>query len=159
MNLYGKGSKIRTAYLLPRAAEHIRIYLKAFHEPSPNPETYLFYSRVDGKYVRLTESVLEKRIKVYAADARKKCPEVPVDAHAYQFCRAKAPIGWKMVNIIQIGFLISHASLDTIMRYLDIITDDKRKAPATPEGKKEKKVTPKWKNSSGSLSDFCGLKP
>lgn len=90
MNLYGKGSKIRTAYLLPRAAEHIRIYLKAFHEPSPNPETYLFYSRVDGKYVRLTEPVLEKRIKVYAADARKKCPEVPVDAHAYQFCHAKA---------------------------------------------------------------------
>lgn len=75
------------------------------------------------------------------------------------FAMPRPPIGWKMVNIIQIGFLISHASLDTIMRYLDIITDDKRKAPATPEGKKEKKVTPKWKNSSGSLSDFCGLKP
>lgn len=45
VNLYGKGSKIRTAYLLPRAVEHIRIYLKAFHEAAPDPEAYLFYSR------------------------------------------------------------------------------------------------------------------
>ena len=36
------------------------------------------------------------------------------------------------------------------MRYLDITTDDKRKALATLEGEKEKNVTKKWKDSSGS---------
>lgn len=71
VNLHGKGGKIRTAYLLPRAVEHIRIYLKAFHEPEANPEVYLFYSRVGGKYVKLTEPALDKRIKMYAADAHK----------------------------------------------------------------------------------------
>lgn len=35
---------LRTAYPLPRAVEHIRIYLKAFHEPAPDLEVYLFYS-------------------------------------------------------------------------------------------------------------------
>lgn len=44
------------------------------------------------------------------------------------------------------------------MRYLDITTDDKRKALATLENEKEKNVTKKWKDSSGSLADFCGLK-
>ena len=85
VNLHGKGGKIRTAYLLPRAVEHIRIYLKAFHEPEANPEVYLFYSRVGGKYVKLTEPALDKRIKMYAADAHKKCPEVPLNTHAHQF--------------------------------------------------------------------------
>jgi integrase len=41
VNLYGKGNKIRTAYLLPRAVEHIRSYMKAFHEPESDPEMYL----------------------------------------------------------------------------------------------------------------------
>ena len=45
------------------------------------------------------------------------------------------------MNIIQISFLLGHASLDTTMRYLDITTDDKRKALATLEGEKEKNVT------------------
>ena len=62
------------------------------------------------------------------------------------------------MNIIQISFLLGHASLDTTMRYLDITADDKRKALATLEGEKEKNVTKKWKDSSGSLAGFCGLK-
>lgn len=159
VNLHGKGNKIRTAYLLPRAVEHIQIYLKAFHESAPNPEAYLFYSRVGGKYVKLTEPALDKRIKIYAADAHKECPEVPLDTHAHQFRHAKAT-HWLEdgMNIIQISFLLGHASLDTTMRYLDITTEDKRKALATLEGEEEKNVTKKWKDSSGSLVDFCGLK-
>ena len=31
------------------------------------------------------------------------------------------------MNIIQISFLLGHASLDTTMRYLDITTDDAKK--------------------------------
>ncbi len=92
-------------------------------------------------------------------DAHKRCPEVPLDTHAHQFRHAKAT-HWLEdgMNIIQISFLLGHASLDTTMRYLDITTDDKRQALATLEGEKEKNVTKKWKDSSGSLADFCGLK-
>ena len=159
VNLYGKGNKIRTAYLLPRAVEHIRIYMKGFHEPEPDPEMYLFYSRAGGKYVKLTEPAIDRRIKIYAADAHKRCPEVLLDTHAHQFRHAKATHWLKDgMNIIQISFLLGHASLDTTMRYLDITTDDKRQALATLEGEKEKNVTKKWKDSSGSLADFCGLK-
>lgn len=109
--------------------------------------------------MKLTEPALDKRIKIYAADAHKRCPEVPLDTHAHQFRHAKAT-HWLEdgMNIIQISFLLGHASLDTTMRYLDITTDDKRKALATLENEKEKNVTKKWKDSNGSLADFCGLK-
>ena len=119
---------------------------------------YLFYSRVGGKYVKLTEPALDKRIKMYAADAHKKCPEVPLNTHAHQFRHAKAT-HWLEdgMNIIQISFLLGHASLDTTMRYLDITTDDKRKALATLEGEKEKNVTKKWKDGNGSLADYGGI--
>ena len=115
MNLHGKDNKIRTAYFLPRAVEHIQIYLEAFHKPAPDPEAYLFYSRVGGKHVKLTEPALDKRIKIYAADAHKECPEVPPDTHAHQFRRTKAT-HWleDRMNIIQSSFLFGHASLDSM---------------------------------------------
>ena len=112
----------------------IRIYMKAFNEPESDPEMYLFYSRVGGKYVKLTEPAIDKRIKIYAADAHKRCLEVPLATHAHQFRHAKAT-HWLEdgMNIIQIRFLLGHASLNTTMRYLDITTDYKRQALATLE--------------------------
>ncbi len=83
--LIGKREKIRTAYLLPKVASYIRVYLKSFHGDPPNPEAYLFYSRVGGMNERLSEAALAKRIKICAAAAHEKCPDVPLDAHAHQF--------------------------------------------------------------------------
>jgi site-specific recombinase XerD len=63
INLFGKGEKMRTSYLLPRAVAHIKVYLKEFHGSNPDPDSYLFYSRVGGIYAKLTEPALDKRKK------------------------------------------------------------------------------------------------
>lgn len=159
ITLYGKGEKIRTSYLLPRAVAHIRIYLKEFHGAEPDPEAYLFYSRVGGKYVKLTEPALDKRLKIYAKKAHEKCCDVPINTHAHQFRHAKAS-HWLEdgLNIVQISFLLGHCNLETTMRYLDITTEDKINAIATLENEKEKSVSKKWKSDDGTLADFCGLK-
>ncbi len=159
INLYGKGEKIRTAYLLPRAAAHIQIYLKEFHGENPDPDAYLFYSRVGGKYAKLTEPALDKRIKIHVNTAHEKCPDVPLDTHAHQFRHAKAS-HWLEdgLNVVQISFLLGHERLETTMKYLDVTTEDKVNAMATMESEKEKNVDKKWKNADGSLIDFCGLK-
>lgn len=159
INLCGKGGKMRTAYLLPRAVAHIRIYLKEFHGESPDPDAFLFYSRVGGKNTKLTETALDKRIKLYARAAHEKCSDVPLNTHAHQFRHAKAS-HWLEdgLNVVQISFLLGHEQLSTTMRYLDITTEDKINALATLESEKEKNTNRKWKKHDGSLSDFCGLK-
>ena len=156
--LYGKGEKIRTSYLLPRAVAHIKIYLKEFHGTEPDPEAYLFYSRVGGKHTKLTEPALDKRLKIYAKKAHEKCRDVPVNIHAHQFRHAKAS-HWLEdgLNVVQISFLLGHGNLETTMRYLDITTEDKINAMATLENEKEKSVSKKWKSNEGTLADFCGL--
>jgi len=159
INLYGKGEKMRTAYLLPRAVAHIRVYLTEFHGSSPEPDAYLFYSRVGGMYTKLTEPALDKRIKIYAKIAHDKCQDVPLNAHAHQFRHAKAS-HWieDGLNVVQVSFLLGHEHLETTMKYLDITTEDKVNALATLENEREKSASKKWKNSDGTLSDFCGLK-
>lgn len=106
VNLIGKRDKIRTAYLLPKVVAYINAYLDAFHDGSPDPEAYLFYSRVGGKYTKLSEPALAKRIKICAETAHESCPEVPLDAHAHQFRHAKAS-HWLEdgINVVQVSFL------------------------------------------------------
>ena len=79
INLHGKGDKIRTSYLLPRAVAHLKVYLKEFHGDAPKPDDYLFYSRVGSNKGKLTEAALDKRIKKYAKKAHEKCPNVPCE--------------------------------------------------------------------------------
>ena len=159
VNLYGKGEKLRTSYLLPRAVALLRQYMKEVHGNSPDRERLLFYSRVGGNYKKLTEAAKDKRIKKLAFIAHQKCNDVPLNAHAHLFRHAKAS-HWieDGLSIVEVQFLLGHEQIETTMKYLDITTAEKIKALATLENEKEQKVGKKWKSKEASLTAFCGLK-
>lgn len=157
--IIGKGSKIRTLYLLPKAVAHLKRYLLEFHGQTPDPEAYVFYSRNTGIHGKMTQPAISKMLKKYAETAHVVCGDVPLGLHAHQFRHAKAS-HWLEdgMNIVQISFLLGHEQLQTTMVYLDITAEEKAKALATLEDEKDKKVSPKWKNPDGSLVDFCGIR-
>lgn len=156
--IIGKGSKIRTLYLLPKVVAHLKQYQKEFHGESPEPEAFVFYSRNTGIYGKMTQPAIDKMLKKYAKTAHEICQDVPLNLHAHQFRHAKAS-HWLEdgMNILQISFLLGHEQLQTTMIYLDITADDEVRALATLEDENDKKVSPKWKKPDGSLVDFCGV--
>ena len=159
ITIIGKGQKTRTLYLLPKAVAHLKKYMSEAHGVSADPEAYLFYSRVGGKFEKLTPPAIDKRLKIYAKIAHEGCNDVPLTLHSHQFRHAKAS-HWieDGLNVLQVSFLLGHAQLETTMIYLDISIEEKAKAMATLESEVDKKVDKKWKDSNGSLSSFCGLK-
>jgi len=159
VTIVGKGSKIRTLYLLPKAVAHLKKYLKEFHGNTPNPEAYVFYSRNAGSYEKMSQTAVNKQLKKHARAAHKMCDEVPMDIHAHQLRHAKAS-HWLEdgINIVQISFLLGHEQLQTTMVYLDITIEQELKALATLEDENDKKVSKKWKNVKGGLAEFCGVK-
>lgn len=154
----GKGQKIRTLYLLPRAVSHLKRYILDYHGNSPDPDAYLFYSRNNGPHGKLTAAAVDKMLKKHAVKAHEKCDEVPINLHAHQFRHAKAS-HWLEdgMNIVQISYLLGHAQIQTTMVYLDITTEDEAKALATLENEADKNVSRKWNGKTGSLREFCGL--
>lgn len=158
VTVIGKNDKIRTLYLLPKAVQHLKWYLQECYGDRPNPEDYVFCSRIGGG--KLTQPAISKRLKGYATIAHKNCPDVPLDLHAHQIRHAKAS-HWLEdgMNIVQISFLLGHAQLETTMVYLDITTEEEVRALATLEDENEKQTTKKWKPSSKNLSAFCGVRP
>lgn len=91
INLYGKGQKIRTAYLLPRAVALLKAYIKEVYGHSEGVDSLLFPSRVNG-HEKMTEAALDKRVKIYAAKANSECADVPLKTHAHLFRHAKASL-------------------------------------------------------------------
>lgn len=158
LTIIGKGKKTRTLYLLPRAVSHVKKYIREVYGNGTDPDAYLFYSRVGGIYSKMTEPAMDKRLKMYAQEANAQCSDVPLKIHAHQFRHAKAS-HWieDGLNVLQVSFLLGHAQLETTMVYLDITIEEKAKALATLESENVKTVSKKWKNTNGSLIDFCGL--
>lgn len=158
VTITGKGNKIRTLYLLPKAVAHINQYLSEFHPDSPNPDSYVFYSRNKGYLGKMSQTALAKQLKKYAVMAHGICSEVPLGLHAHQIRHAKAS-HWLEdgMNIVQISFLLGHSNVQTTMTYLDITTEQEEKALATLEDENEKKMDKKWKNNMGTLASLCGL--
>lgn len=159
VSIIGKGQKRRTLYLVPKVVAHLEKYIEEYHGKAPVPDAYLFYSRNVGTSGKMTQAAIDKMLKKHAKAAHLLCDEVPPGLHAHQFRHAKAS-HWleEGMNIVQISFLLGHEQLETTMIYLDVTTEDERKALATLEYEKDKNVSPKWKNADGSLVDFCGIR-
>lgn len=158
ITVIGKRRKIRTLYILPKAVAHLKKYLKEFHSAEPNPEAYLFYSRNKGVMGKMTPESVNQQLKKYAAFAHRICSDVPIKLHAHQIRHTKAS-HWLEdgMNIVQISFLLGHASLETTMTYLDITTEQESKALATMEDENKQYIPKKWKTDSDSLASLLGL--
>ena len=158
ITVIGKGSKIRTLYLLPRTVSHLKKYLAEFHAEIPLPEAYVFYSRNTGPLGKMSQTAVNKQLRKYAASAHSICNEMPTDLHAHQIRHAKAS-HWLEdgMNIVQISFLLGHAQIQTTMEYLDITTEQEAKALATLEDENSRKISKKWKAGMDGLADFCGV--
>jgi len=156
--IVGKGNKVRVLYILPKAVAHLMKYIQEYHGESPNPEDYVFYSKIHDIKQKMTQPAIDKMLKKHAVAAHEICADVPLHLHAHQFRHAKAS-HWLEdgMNIIQISFLLGHEQLKTTMIYLDITTEQERKALATLEDEEDNKLAPKWKEKNGSLAAFCGI--
>ena len=159
ITVIGKGDKIRTLYLLPKVTAHLEKYIMEHHGSSPDPDSFVFYSRNHGVLGKMSQTAVSKRLAIHAAAAYQICDDVPPGLHAHQLRHAKAS-HWLEdgMNIVQISFLLGHEQLNTTMIYLDITTEEEAKALATLEDENEKTVLKKWKNNNSSLADFCGVR-
>jgi site-specific recombinase XerD len=84
VSIVGKGSKIRTLYLLPKAVQHLKKYLKEFHVDTPQAESYVFYSRNIGPAGKMSQPAVNQQLKKHAQIAHAQCNEVPLGLHAHQ---------------------------------------------------------------------------
>lgn len=160
VTLNGKGSKVRTVYISSSLASLLRRYLNEFHGFEPNSNSFLFFSTSCGGSGErmLSQTAVDKRIKLSAAKAKEKLPGFPEKLHAHELRHSRATNWLKEgLNLLQIQRLLGHESLDTTAKYLNFddsfINENNEKLLS----KNERKIQKKWRNADGSLRKDCGL--
>ena len=156
ITVIGKGSKIRSAYLMSGLVDTLKRYIKVFHGDNPNAGDYLFYSSWHGEKTKLSQEAIRKRLKMYAVKAHELCDDVPLDLHSHMWRHAKAT-HWleEGINIVEISKLLGHESLETTMKYQDITTQQQLAALATIEEEKSSSVVKLWKQANaGNIRDY-----
>ncbi len=160
--ILGKGSKIRTAYLMSGLVDILQKYMNVFHSAKPDPDDYLFYSSWHGQKSKLSQEAIRKRLRIYAPKAHETCDDVPLDLHSHQWRHAKA-CHWLQdgINILEISKLLGHESIETTMAYQHITTEQQIRALATLEDEATSSIPKKWKLEKNiALSDlFCFTRP
>lgn len=161
ITVWGKGTKRRTIFILPEVAKIIKAYIKAFHGSAPNPTDFLFFSHYGGGKKKLTQEAVDKRLKLYASIANKKCADLPKNLHCHSLRHARAT-HWLEdgLNIVMIQKILGHEDIKTTMGYVGVSTEQKAKALETIEDDVARKMAKKWKGikKTDSLVDFLGLK-
>lgn len=156
ITVIGKGSKIRSAYLMSGLVDTLKKYIKIFHGDNPNTDDFLFYSSWHGEKAKLSQEAVRKRLKMYATKAHELCDDVPLGLHSHMWRHAKAT-HWLEdgINIVEISKLLGHDSLETTMKYQDITSQQQLAALATIEEEKNASVVKLWKQpNAGNIRDY-----
>lgn len=150
----GKGNKLRSLYLLPKTVKYLRKYILENHNVDYNENDYLFYSKIKGKQVKMSQPAVEKQLKKWAKIAHEKSKEIPLNLHPHMLRHAAAS-HWLEdgMNVVQISYLLGHERLQTTMIYLEITTA--QKAQALEKLNDINNIPKKWEKDIKKLSDLC----
>ena len=151
--IQGKGNKERFVYLPDRLVVNIKTFIKMYHGKNPDQESFLFYSRVKGHDVPITETAVDKRLKKVANIARITCPSIPANLHAHQFRRTRATeLAEKGFSPFQIAKILGHENLNTTMKYVHVSLSQKEKDLMKNEDVNQRTMEPEWEKRKDKLT-------
>lgn len=155
VTVVGKGRKARVVYFMSATLRLLRKYIVKEHGQSPNQEAFLFYSRSGGLFTKSSARGVNKQLDVYAAKARKVCPEVPEHIHSHQFRHSMAThLLEDGMNVFQISKMLGHENVETTMTYLGVTVSMTDSAIQKIESTAAKNVKPVWMKNIHKLQDL-----
>ena len=75
--IHGKGRKERCIVLSGKTCQHMRMYLKAYHEDNTDAARTLLYTVAHGKISPMSVRNVERILKKYGVKAQKDAPGIP----------------------------------------------------------------------------------
>ena len=150
----GKGGYMRTLYLTPVLTRKLKEYILRFHGASPDAGAYLFFSKIKGKYTKITARAIQKRLREYAAKAHETCEEVPLDLHPHNYRHAygtRRIRQGKQLAVVQRE--MGHRCIQSTMTYIDTSSMIEQAQEAV-ESEEVRKIKPVWTENDSLLAMY-----
>lgn len=130
VTLHGKGNKTRIVPLMEDTVKHLQNYMKVFHPGETwMSSEWLFYVERRGIRNAMCDDTARLRIQKYAASAKEKCPDVPLNVHPHLWRHTRAMHLYQHgMDLTLISQWLGHKQLETTLIYAHADTEAKRKA-------------------------------
>lgn len=128
--LHGKGGKERVLPLENRTVEHLKRYLRYFHNSkNSNPDDHLFYIRQKGRMNKMSPDCVAKFIRNYGKMALKQCSEIQENIHPHMLRHTRAMHLYRNgMQLPELQQFLGHNQLETVFIYAYADAEMKRKA-------------------------------
>lgn len=155
----GKGNKERTVAITDITAEHLKNYISVYHEGTPDPKSYLFYTVIKGKTGRISSSTIERFIQNYANAARENCPDMPERVYPHLLRAERTTLLYRDgVDPILLARILGHADIETTKIYAIPSTDQLREAMEKVPMPADANEKPLWEGDEDEMARNCGLR-
>ena len=112
-----------------------------------------FYSKIKGKYTKITARAIQKRLKQHAAKAHKTCDEVPLDLHPHNYRHAYGTRRIKQGRqLAVVQREMGHRCIQSTMTYIDT-SSMMEQAQEAAESEEVRKIQPTW-TTGASLTEM-----
>lgn len=158
----GKGSKRRTPPILQDVGKVLKAYIRMFHGDKPNQDAFLFQSNrvATSESLKLAQSAIDKRIKLYSSLAHAVDSSVPTKMHCHHLRHARASHWLEQgLDLVSIQRLMGHADINTTSQYISISTGQKLLVLAKLEDPVVQKIGKKWHTPkvAKDLFEYMGI--
>ncbi|MCR5746283.1 MAG: site-specific integrase [Lachnospiraceae bacterium] len=158
LRIQGKGDKERIVSVSDNAAEHLKNYIKIYHDRDTPGTKYLFYSVIHGQIHKMSPGNVARIINKYADQIRDDCKDLPDRVHPHMFRRTRATNLYQSnVELELVSRILGHASTQTTRIYakpsLEMLKEAMDKS--NPELNAEE---PLWPDDEDELAKICGLR-
>ncbi len=155
VHIVGKGNKERIVYIPEKVVENLNSFIRIYHGKNPDPDSFLFFSRVKGKSFPVTDSAIGKRLRIIEQKIKEQNPSLDCHVHAHAFRRTRATnLSDDGMNVFQISKILGHENLSTTMCYVDVSLSKKEASLMAIENDEDKSIKPKWPTDDESLKDL-----
>ena len=154
----GKGNKERRIQLTEKSIQHLREYIRVYHEDSLK-EAYLFSTMIKGIPGQMSVGNVQRIIKKYAAQVRESGIDLPDSVHCHMFRRTRATNLYQDgVAIELVSTVLGHARTDTTKSYYaKPSVEQLRKAmESVPTPAVQEKSL--WEGNEEEMARLCGLR-
>ncbi len=158
LRIHGKGDKERIVSISDNTVNHLKHYLKIYHENTSLNSEYLFYTIIHGNTNAMSPGNVERLINKYAKQVREEYPECPRKIHPHMLRRTRATNLYQCdIELELISRILGHASTQTTRIYakpsLAMIKEAMEKSNKTI-----KQEEPQWPEDESEIAKYFGLR-
>ena len=142
LRIHGKGDKERIVSISEGTVNHLKNYIKLFHNQDTPDAEYLFYTLIHNQANPMSPGNVDRIINKYAEKIRPEHSELPAKVHPHMLRRTRATNLYQSdVELELVSRILGHASTQTTRKLCRTVLRDVKICHGSQQSRVKRRTT------------------